>query len=310
METEKNIISSDTKLSAIAGVMFFAPFVNNMIKSDFFSDYEKSFLRWYIKIWYINLAFLIIVLLATWLSFFWINPVISRIIIIWSIIIYTISVLTIFACANDVSMWMDGETIKQNIQHKWQLIKVYTPIINFILRFRQENYNMPYRWLKESVLLRTFFIFGTLLFWNSFWIWVLIFIAIRLILLLLNIYIISLGEKKSINLTFSCNPWEVFAYIFAPAVSKIKKLDYEAVLQSKKQWYEQWQNFWIWIVVQYILFLGILFLLHRWIDFSVNHIILLIAMLLWIFRVMIFFIHKKALLKIPILSEIVSLIFH
>ena len=310
METEKNIISSDAKLSAIAGVMFFAPFVNNMINSDFFSDYEKSFLRWYIKVWYINLAFLIIVLLATWLNFFWINPAISRIIIIWSIIIYTISVLTIFACANDVSMWMDGESIKQNIQHKWQLIKVYTPIMNFILRFRQENYNMPYRWLKESVLLRTFFIFGTLLFWNSFWIWVLIFIAIRLILLLLNIDIIPLGAKKSTNSTFSCNPWEVFAYIFAPAVSKIKKLDYEAVLQSKKQWYEQWQKFWIWIVVQYILFLCILFLLHRWIDFSVNHIILLIAILLWIFRVMIFFIHKKALLKIPILSEIVSLIFH
>jgi hypothetical protein len=291
-------------------VMFFAPFVNNMINSDFFSDYEKSFLRWYIKVWYINLAFLIIVLLATWLNFFWINPAISRIIIIWSIIIYTISVLTIFACANDVSMWMDGESIKQNIQHKWQLIKTYTPIMNFILRFRQENYNMPYRRLKESVLLRTFFIFGTLLFWSSFWIWVLVFIAIRLILLLLNVDIIPLGVKKSINSIFSCNPWEVFAYIFAPAVLKIKKLDYEAVLQSKKQWYEQWQNFWIWIVVQYILFLGILFLLHRWIDFSVNHIILLIAMLLWIFRVMIFFIHKKALLKIPILSEIVSLIFH
>ena len=45
MEIEKNIISSDAKLSAIAGVMFFAPFVNNMIKSDFFSDYEKDFIR-------------------------------------------------------------------------------------------------------------------------------------------------------------------------------------------------------------------------------------------------------------------------
>ena len=45
MESEKNIISSDSKLSAIAGVMFFAPFVKNMIKSDFFSDYEKDFIR-------------------------------------------------------------------------------------------------------------------------------------------------------------------------------------------------------------------------------------------------------------------------
>lgn len=310
MEVEKNIISSDTKLSAIAGVMFFAPFINNMTKSDLFSDYEKGFLRWYIKVWYINLVFLIIVLLATWLNFFWISPTLSRIITIWSIVIYTISVLSTFACANDVSMWMDGESIKQNIQHKWQLIKVYAPVMNFMLRFRQENYNMPYRWLKESILSRTFFIFGTLLFWNSFWIWVLVFIAIRVILLLLNIDIIPLGVKKAINSIFSCNPWEIFAYIFAPIVSKFKKLDYETVLQSKKQWYMQWQKFWIWIIIQYVLFLGILFLLYRWIDFSVNHIILFVAILLWIFRVIIFCIHKKTLLKIPILSEITSLIFH
>jgi hypothetical protein len=45
METEKNIISSDVKLSAIAGVMFFAPFIKSMIKSDLFSDYEKEFVR-------------------------------------------------------------------------------------------------------------------------------------------------------------------------------------------------------------------------------------------------------------------------
>ena len=33
METEKNIISSEAKLSAIAGVMFFAPFIKNKLKS-------------------------------------------------------------------------------------------------------------------------------------------------------------------------------------------------------------------------------------------------------------------------------------
>jgi hypothetical protein len=31
MENEKNIISSDAKLSAIAGLMFFAPFVKNRL---------------------------------------------------------------------------------------------------------------------------------------------------------------------------------------------------------------------------------------------------------------------------------------
>ena len=205
-------------------------------------------------------------------------------------------------------MW--NESIIQDIHHKWQLIKSYTPIVNFILWFRQENYNMPYRWLKESVLMRTFFIFWTLLLWNVFWIWILIFIAIRVWLLLLNVDIIPLGVKKAINLIFSCNPWEMFSYIFAPIVSKFKKLDYETVLQAKKQSYMQWQRFWISIILQYILFIGALFLLHRWIDFSINHLILFIAMLLRIIRFILFCTYKKTLLKIPILSEIVSLIFH
>ena len=309
METEKNIISSDTKLSAIAGVMFFAPFIKNMLKSDHFSDYEKSFLGWYIKVWYINLIFLAIILLATWLNFFWSNQVLSRIITIWSISIYIISTLTVFACANNVGLRMDNESMRQNVQHKWQLIKSYTPVVNFILRFRQENYNMPYRRLKESILLRTIFIFGALLLWDPFWIGVLVFILIRVCLLLLNVDIIPLNVKKVINSTFSCNPWEMFSYLFSPIISKIRKLDCETILQAKKQWYMQWQHFWIWIFLQYVLFVGILFLLYRWIGFSINHIVLFIATLLWILRVVTFYAYKKALLRIPILSEIVSLVF-
>ena len=45
MEEKKNIISSQTKLSAIAGMMFFAPFVKNNMKSDSsISEEEKDFL--------------------------------------------------------------------------------------------------------------------------------------------------------------------------------------------------------------------------------------------------------------------------
>ena len=310
MEAEKNIISSDTKRSAIAGVMFFAPFVKSMIKSDFFSDYEKEFVKWYVKVWYINLIFLTVVLLAVWFNLFLANHVLSSIVTIGAIVIYVISVLTIFACANDVSMWIGDESAKQNIQHKWQIIKVYTPIMNFVLRFRQESYNMPYRWLKESILLRTFFIFGSLLLWDLFWIGILIFIVVRTGLLLLNVDIIPLSVKKAVNSTFSCNPWEMFSYIFSPIVSKIKKLDYETILGNEKQSYMQWQSFWISIILQYISFFGILYFLYSWIDFSTNHIILFIASILRIFRVIMFYIYKKSLLKIPILSEIISLVFH
>ena len=310
METEKNIISSDAKLSAIAGVMFFAPFVKNRIKSEEFSEDEISFIYGYVQVWFLNLIFLVIVLIAAITSTFEASRILTWIITIWSFAIYIISAFSAFACANDLSMRGPNESVNQNIQHKWLLLKSYTPIMNFILRFRQENYNMPYRRLKESILLRTFFIFWTLLLWNSFWMWVLIIIAVRVILLLINIDIVPLSMKKTINSLFSCNPWEIFAYFFAPIVSKIKKIDYETILQTQKQWYAQWQNFWIWIIIQYILFIGIIFLLYRTIRISLDNVVLFIAMLLRIMRVILFYIRKKTALKIPILSEIVSLVFH
>ena len=310
METEKNIISSDAKLSAIAGVMFFAPFVKNRIKSEEFSEDEISFINGYVKVWFLNLIFLVIVLIAAITSTFEASRILTWIITIWSFAIYIISAFSAFACANDLSMRGPNESVNQNIQHKWLLLKSYTPIMNFILRFRQENYNMPYRRLKESILLRTFFIFWTLFLWNSFGMWVLIIIAIRVILLLINIDIVPLSMKKTINSLFSCNPWEIFAYFFAPIVSKIKKIDYETILQAQKQWYAQWQNFWIWIIIQYILFIGIIFLLYRTIRISLDNVVLFIAMLLRIMRVILFYIRKKTALKIPILSEIVSLVFH
>ena len=310
MEIEKNVISSEAKLSAIAWVMFFAPFVKSRIKSDLsLKDEEKSFISWYTKIWLANLVLLGIVLITSLVNIFLVNWILSWIATIWSMIIFVISILSVVAWINDLPMWGENESLVQNIQHKWQILKSYIPILNFTLWFRQENYNMPYRWLKESTLLRTFFIFGTLLLGNSFGFWVIIAIAIRIILLLINIDIIPLSIKKAINSIFSCNPWEIFAYLFAPLTSKLKKVDYETTLHAKKLWYMQWQNFWIWIMIQYILFLGALFLLYRWIEISIENIILFIAAIFRIIRVILFCAYKKTLLKIPILSEIVSLVF-
>lgn len=310
METERNIISSEAKLSAVAWVMFFAPFVNNRIKEESdFTEWEKSFIKWYVQVWYINLIFLIINILTALLYTSRDNFILYWIMTISSFAVFIISVFSLFACANDLSMRKEDEAIMQNIQNKWQLLKSYTPIINFVLWFRQGNYNVPYRRLKESILLRTFFIFWTLLLGNSFWLWILIIIFVRIILLLLNIDIVPMSMKKGLNSLFSCNPSEMVAYIFAPIVSKIKNVDYETVLKARKLWYFQWQNFWIWIIIQYVLFWGLMFLLYRDIIISTDQILLFIAIVLWIIRIVIFYVNKKTILKIPIFSELVSLVF-
>jgi len=166
METERSIISSEAKLSSIAWVMFFAPFVKIRVKSDpDFTEEERDFIAWYIQVWFVNLIFLAIVGIASLFNIYLNESILSWIITICGIAIFIISVFSIFACANDLTMRKENETLMQNIQHKNQVIKAYTPVLNFILWFRQENYNMPYRWLKESILLRTIFVFGTLLLW-------------------------------------------------------------------------------------------------------------------------------------------------
>ena len=312
METQQNTISSQTMLYAISGILFFAPFIKHNVESDlYFSDEEKNFIMWYVQVGFVNLIFLIIVIIAELLSVFYEYSRSSRIVTIGSIAIFIITIFSIFSCANKLSMRKSDEKIMQDIQHKDNLIKAYTPILNFVLWSRQENYNMPYRWLKESILLWDIFILWTLLMWSSFWIWMLIIIVVRVVLLLLNIDITPLSSKKAINSSFTCNPWEITAYIFAPIVSLLKKSDYSTVLQAKKQLYAQWQNFWIWIIVQYLLFLGILYLIYRnIITISLWEIVLIFAAILWLLRVIIFYKYKKTFLRIPILSEFVSLIFH
>ena len=118
--------------------------------------------------------------------------------------------------------------------------------------------------------------------------------------------------KKAVNSLFLCNPWEMMSYISAPIFSKLKKIDYETALKTEKEKYLQWQDFSIWIMLQYILFIWIIYLFYRWMPVSLwaNQIILLIAILLRLFRICIFYINKKTFLRIPILSEFISLIFH
>lgn len=310
MDTTKNNISPHAMLSAVAGLMFFAPFVKRSVNSDSsFTDEEKDFVMWYIQVGFVNLAFLAMVLITALINMFWVRPYLSWIINIWSIAIFIISIFSIVSCAISLSMRKSDEKIVYNIQHKGQILKSYTPILNFSLRFRQNDYSTPYRWLKESILLRTCFIFWTLLLWSSFWLWILIIILVRFILLLLNVDIIPLSMKKAINNNFSCNPWEIFAYIFAPIISKLKKSDYEIVLQERKSQYAQWQKFGIGIILQYLMFGGILYLIYRNISLSVNEVILYIAAVLWLIRVIMFAVSKKTFLRIPVLSEIVSLVF-
>ena len=189
------------------------------------------------------------------------------------------------------------------------MIKAYIPGLNFFMRYKLPDYSRPYRRLKESILMRCVFIICTMLFGPLIWMWVLVFIVSRLILLMMNIDVIPMWMKRALNSMFACNPWEATAYLSSSTISKLKSRQYDDVLLEEKKKYYQWQSLSVNIVLQYVLFFVILFLLYRNIDLSLHHVLIFVAFLLWIIRVMIFYLNKKTLIKIPILSEIVSLVF-
>lgn len=311
MDWQKNIFSSQTKLSALAWMMFFAPLVkHNILQDDRYSEDEKKFVLWYVQIWFINLVFLIAIWLSLVISCFTNSAIFSRITTICSCAIWIIIAFCTIACINDLSMRNSNESIMQPIQHKDQLLKAYCPIWNFILWFRQTDYSKPYRWLKESIILWTAFIFWTLLLWSSVGLGILIIIAVRVILLLMNIDIIPLSMKNALNSAFYCNLEEIFTPLFSSLIAKVKKSDREKIIADKKIDYTQWEKLWLWITIQYTIFLWILVFLYHNTQFSWLDILLWLAIILWIARIVIFHKNKKTFLRIPILSEITDLIFH
>ena len=81
MDTTKNNISPQAMLSAVAGLMFFAPFIKRNVNSDLsFTDDEKDFIMGYVQVGYINLIFLAIVLIPALLNIFFVWPYLSWII--------------------------------------------------------------------------------------------------------------------------------------------------------------------------------------------------------------------------------------
>lgn len=310
MENSKNIISSQAKLSAIAEIMFFSPFVKNNVKfNPNFSPEEKNFINWYYSIWIFNIIILLIIIGIFIIKPFYNYSIFSWISNIWCIVLYITVSFSILMCVNNIGMRNENEKIRQEILNKKQVLKAYTPILNFKFWFHQDNYNMPYRWLKESIFLRTIFLIWTLLLWSKIWLIIFLVIVFRVALLFINIDIIPLNVKKAINWLFLCNPSEIISYFTSYIISKLKNMDYEDALKIEKQKYQQWQKFWIWIVIQYFLFMLIIYFIYRWINISAEHIILLIACILCILKVFLFYKNKKNFLRVPIISEIVSFVF-
>ncbi|MDR0283095.1 MAG: hypothetical protein LBI53_07615 [Candidatus Peribacteria bacterium] len=73
------------------------------------------------------------------------------------------SIVSIFMAINGIPIMEESSQESTPLLHKEQIIKSFLPVYNLDKRYALGKYQTPYRRLKESILRRSIFSYGTLL---------------------------------------------------------------------------------------------------------------------------------------------------
>lgn len=213
----ENEITDKHKIS-LAAIMLMAPLIffqlKNWTRDKNLTEKDKNFINWYIKYWILIDSFVIIAIFLGILNFynsrfFW-DYIISFLLSIVLIAIIT-WVFLIFS-EKQIFTWKWNSLQYKKIK-KWNtnFIFYYLPIYNFYLWYNQDIDSKKFRWIKESMLLCTIWVF----IWTtpSLTVILILFYIFRVISLIAWIDFIKDWFKEKLNLLFTKNPEEIFAYI-------------------------------------------------------------------------------------------------
>jgi hypothetical protein len=209
-----------------------------------------------------------------------------------------------------------GSNEAKEILHKETIIKSFIPLYNIKLWYQTPNFQTPYRWLKESILRRTAFSFFTLLFGINVGMFIIALIIIRVLLLIMNLDIIPNNLKKFLNHGFLLHPEEITGYVTGriPFLTRLHKADEdepqthvthntnEAILQAKQN-YANMSASGFNITLQYLSFLGIVWMIHSPFVLTYETSILLVAIGFLIGKCLFTYWQYKKLPNIPFLYE-------
>ena len=307
MSTQQIPISNTALTASIAGILFFGPFIKNQNFKNI-NEEEKQFIQGYCKIGIINIWLFVITLITFIANYFYPSEIFDRITIICSGAICLISIVSIFACMNGIQLLDPNEKTITEIPHKETVLKSFTPLYNTSLRYQTQNFQTPYRWLKESIMWRVVFSFLTLIFGATMGMIIIAIILIRLFLLFMNIDIIPNNLKKIINHWFLIHPEEIMGYVSWSITSKLKKSDENESILQAKQAYSNITVSRINSFLQYISFIAILRSIHKNIELNYETWIIVFAIVLFIARALLTYRKYKKIPNIPILYEIWSLL--
>ncbi|MDR0369026.1 MAG: hypothetical protein LBH96_00360 [Candidatus Peribacteria bacterium] len=304
MEPNNNI-SNNAMLSALAGILFFAPLIKT--NGNDFNPLEQQFIQGYKKVGKLNFALGGLIIGILIIQYFLPNSIRDWILTMIAGIICLISFISSICCINQIQLFDINETQETEIHQKDKVIISFIPLYNRFLRYKSPNFQTPYRRLKESVLWRTIFIFATLLFGYQLGTMIIGILIIRIILLLINKDIIPNNLKKLINHSFLIYPEEIIGYLIGRIKSTYKKSDSSQEINRAKQNYSTPSASHINILLQYLSSIGILVLLiHPTSIYEIS--IIAIALLFWIGKTIMNYLQYQKIPNIPILYELLSLI--
>jgi len=319
-ETRVRDTNIKTQLS-LAAALFFSPFVQYSLKTNTWdiTDNDRDFIRSYIKFWYITLVVWFITIVSGIAHYLFVIYILEILYTISIFILLFLIVISIVSIISDISIIKSGNidisahTIEGN---KKDIIFKYIPIYNIYLWYQAHSFDKPNRWIKESLLLWTLFLWVSIT-WN---VWlstiVLIIIIIRTASLMSDIDLLPTQTKQYINKIFLKNPEEIWWYVtwFLRYICKmiirifrpIENHTLESEVYSEKESYshiidiKENKN----IIIEYILWIILLFWFIYFIqpDFTVRT--YYTGFLLFILRYLTMAIQLKHLPHFPIAREI------
>jgi len=261
---------------SLAATMFFSPFVKHIINKWHLdiSEEDKQFVNWYIRLWYIILWFLLVVVSALVLNYLFPNLILYWVRAISISALLWLLVLGAWWVLGEVKILQKGEasllTVQEVTTDKSDILFSFIPLYNIYLWYKVHNFERPYRWAKESILLWTLFIVVILLsksvVISSF---VLVVIIIRIASLLSGMDVIDTTIKSKLSKLFLKNPEELWWYVVAGIKYVFHNMRWDNILMADLIYKEKEKyttlptildNFlWVQYIVWFIMFLAWLY---------------------------------------------------
>ncbi|NOZ44005.1 MAG: hypothetical protein GXP45_02490 [bacterium] len=204
---------------ALASVLFFAPFVQSLLKKRHFDlDQEDlNFVHGYSRLGYLIIGVLLLTISSAILMY-----VIKIGLFLWiykisAILLVAMIIIGIFAIFANIKILQEGESglHYQSIKtDKSDIFLSFLPLYNIYLRYKLHSFDHPYRWSKESILWWTLLVFVAIITKNGVATgFILSLIVIRLSSLMAGIDVIDDHIKYKLNKLFYKNPEELWGYV-------------------------------------------------------------------------------------------------